>query len=169
MAAVASKSSQQDVASHSSGLERELRDSNAALEVLLKEKGQRMDEREYLVDRRLIASMLSLYLDHVSSGQRGLAEQVLAQALQVLGGAPAENLADRQRLRAVATAAEARLQSEPLSSAFLDFLEREADEAVPCPDAEVSRGDSVLPKPAPLAPAGVPLPEGLPQASTAAP
>ena len=46
---------------------------------------QPMAWQEHLVDRRLVTSMLALYHDHVSSGQRALAEQVLNQTLQILG------------------------------------------------------------------------------------
>ena len=70
--------------------EKELSDTSAALEVLLEEKSKRIEDQEHLVDRRLVTSMLALYHDHVSSGQRALADQVLTQALHILGGVPEE-------------------------------------------------------------------------------
>ncbi|CAE6971021.1 unnamed protein product [Symbiodinium natans] len=105
--------------------EAELKDTSAALEVLLQEKGRRLEDQDFLVDRRLVASMLALYHEHLASGQRALAEQVLAQAIHVLGGVPEEAQKNRARVKAAAAAAEARL-AEPLGNAFLDFLEKEA-------------------------------------------
>lgn len=106
--------------------EKELRETNLAIEQLLEEKGRRMEEREFLVDRRLVTSMLALHLDHLASGQRALAEQVLRQILNVLGGPPEEAVRSRQQVKAAAAAAEARL-AEPLGPAFVDFLTREVD------------------------------------------
>ncbi|CAE7805774.1 unnamed protein product [Symbiodinium microadriaticum] len=106
-------------------VEAELKETSAALEVLLEEKGRRLEDQEFLVDRRLVASMLALYHEHLASGQRALAEQVLAQALHVLGGVPEEAQKSRAQVKAAAAAAEARL-AEPLGNAFLDFLEKEA-------------------------------------------
>jgi len=113
--------------------EREAQESNQALEALLQEKERHMEEREHHVDSRLVTSMLALYLDHLASGQRTLADQVLNQTLQVLGGLPA--VADRQRLRSV-TEAEEKLAEEPLGDAFLDFLTRETSSA----DAAAAEG-----------------------------
>eukprot|EP00438_Fugacium_kawagutii_P035680 Skav210696 [mRNA] locus=scaffold1240:44844:46619:+ [translate_table: standard] len=106
--------------------EKELTETSAALEALLEEKSRRLEDQEHLVDRRLVTSMLALYHDHVSSGQRALADQVLTQALHVLGGVPEETQRSRQQVKAAAAAAEARL-AEPLGNAFLDFLEKEAE------------------------------------------
>ncbi|CAE7389239.1 unnamed protein product [Symbiodinium sp. CCMP2456] len=106
-------------------VEAELKETSAALEALLEEKGRRLEDQEFLVDRRLVASMLALYHEHLASGQRALAEQVLAQALHVLGGVPEEAQKSRAQVKAAAAAAEARL-AEPLGNAFLDFLEKEA-------------------------------------------
>mmetsp|Transcript_61564 Transcript_61564/g.144269 ORF Transcript_61564/g.144269 Transcript_61564/m.144269 type:complete len:442 (+) Transcript_61564:58-1383(+) len=106
-------------------LDQELKETSAALEILLEEKGRRLEDQEFLVDRRLVASMLALYHEHLASGQRALAEQVLSQALQVLGGVPEDAQASRARVKAAAAAAEARL-AEPLGHAFVDFLEKEA-------------------------------------------
>lgn len=106
--------------------EKELSDTSAALEVLLEEKSKRIEDQEHLVDRRLVTSMLALYHDHVSSGQRALADQVLTQALHILGGVPEETQRSRQQLKEAAAAAEARL-AEPLGNAFLDFLEKETE------------------------------------------
>ncbi|CAJ1443956.1 unnamed protein product [Effrenium voratum] len=101
-------------------VEKELKETSAALEVLLEEKAQRLADQEHLVDRRLVTSMLALYHDHVSSGQRALAEQVLNQTLQILGGVPEEaNL--RQRVKVAEEAAKKRL-ARPLGNAFVDFL-----------------------------------------------
>lgn len=105
--------------------EREAREGVAALDVLLQEKGRHMEEREHFVDRRLVTSTIALCLDHLDSGQRSLAEQTLSQTLQVLGGESA--MAERQRIRSAAAAAEERLAG-PLGDAFLDFLTREAAE-----------------------------------------
>mmetsp|Transcript_41174 Transcript_41174/g.84654 ORF Transcript_41174/g.84654 Transcript_41174/m.84654 type:complete len:465 (+) Transcript_41174:61-1455(+) len=110
-------------------VEAELKETSAALEVLLEEKGRRLEDQEFLVDRRLVASMLALYHEHLASGQRALAEQVLAQALHVLGGVPEEAQKSRAQVKAAAAAAEARL-AEPLGNAFLDFLEKEATNSV---------------------------------------
>ena len=114
--------------------EKELSETSAALEVLLEEKSRRLEDQEHLVDRRLVTSMLALYHDHVASGQRTLADQVLTQALHILGGVPEETQKSRQQVRAAAAAAEARL-AEPLGNAFLDFLEKEAET-----EMEMARG-----------------------------
>lgn len=106
--------------------EKELSETSAALEVLLEEKSKRIEDQEHLVDRRLVTSMLALYHDHVSSGQRALADQVLTQALHILGGVPEETQRSRQQVKEAAAAAEARL-AEPLGNAFLDFLEKETE------------------------------------------
>ena len=114
--------------------EKELSETSAALEVLLEEKSRRLEDQEHLVDRRLVTSMLALYHDHVASGQRTLADQVLTQALHILGGVPEETQKSRQQVKAAAAAAEARL-AEPLGNAFLDFLEKEAET-----EMEMARG-----------------------------
>ncbi|CAE7704333.1 unnamed protein product [Symbiodinium sp. CCMP2592] len=117
------------LSSRCNAAEAELKETSAALEVLLEEKGRRLEDQEFLVDRRLVASMLALYHEHLASGQRALAEQVLAQALHVLGGVPEEAQKSRAQVKAAAAAAEARL-AEPLGNAFLDFLEKEARNSV---------------------------------------
>lgn len=122
-AAAAAVAQQQPLATRCGFLERELRETTAALEVLLQEKSRHLDEREHYVDRRLVTSMLALYLDHLGSGQRGLADQVLKQTMQVLGADSAQE--ERQRIKEAAAAAQARL-AEPLGDAFVDFLTREA-------------------------------------------
>lgn len=132
--------------------ERELSETNAALEILLEEKSKRLEDQEHLVDRRLVTSMLALYHDHVSSGQRGLADLVLTQVLHILGGAPEET--QRSQVKAAAAAAEARL-AEPLSNAFLDFLEKETKES----HKEAVHADVAQPSQLPPSvPPGVPLP-----------
>jgi len=103
--------------------EREAMETNTALEALLQEKAKHLEERENHVDKRLVTSMLGLYQDHLSSGQTSLAEQVLSQTMQVIGGAPA--MTDRQRLFATREAKPA----GPLGDAFLDFLDKETSEA----------------------------------------
>jgi len=107
--------------------EAELRENGAALEALLSEKGRHLDEREHLVDRRLVTSTLSQCLEHLSSGRAGFAQQVLGQTLQVLGGEPEEASALRQQVRNVVE--RQRAAAEPLGDAFLDFLTREASDA----------------------------------------
>eukprot|EP00927_Polykrikos_kofoidii_P065666 TRINITY_DN61396_c0_g1_i1.p1 TRINITY_DN61396_c0_g1~~TRINITY_DN61396_c0_g1_i1.p1 ORF type:complete len:514 (-),score=104.68 TRINITY_DN61396_c0_g1_i1:311-1852(-) len=104
--------------------ESEARDTNAALESLLKEKESHLEERGNFVDRRLVTSMLALYQDHLASGYGGLAEQVLEQTLQIMGGLPA--LTDRQRIHAIAE--RSKPPPGPLSDAFVDFLTKEAEE-----------------------------------------
>merc|ERR1712039_496572 len=99
--------------------------NNLALEALLRQKEKHLDEKEHLVDKRLVVSMLAQYQDHLACGKTVLAEQVLHQTIQVLGASTA--IADRQQLRAEAAAAESKRLAEPLSDAFLDFLTREAD------------------------------------------
>lgn len=114
--------------------EAELRENGAALEALLSEKGRHLDEREHLVDRRLVTSTLSQCLEHLSSGRAGFAQQVLGQTLQVLGGEPEEASALRQQVRNVVE--RQRAAAEPLGDAFLDFLTREASDA----DLEAKQG-----------------------------
>jgi len=68
--------------------------------------------------------MLALYKDHLSTGQRRLAEQVLGQTFEILGGS--EAAAERQRIRKLAL--EAKSPKGPLSDAFLDFLTKETSD-----------------------------------------
>ena len=110
-----------DLSARCHAAETELKETSAALEFLLREKGRRLEDEEFLVDRRLVASMLSLYHEHLASGQRALAEQILAQALSILG-------VPKEAQRSQRSAAQARL-AEPLGDAFLDFLEKEATES----------------------------------------
>ena len=128
--------------------EKELSETSAALELLLEEKSKRLEDQEHLVDRRLVTSMLALYHDHVSSGQRALADQVLTQALHILGGVPEETQRSRRQVKEAAAAAEARL-AEPLGNAFLDFLEKEMKET----DVEMAGATHVV-KPGPTAVTG---------------
>lgn len=120
--------------------EKELRESNSALEILLDEKARRLDDQDHLVDRRLVTSTLALYHDHVSSGQHALAEQVLNTALHVLA-VPEDT--QRSQVKKALAAAEARMQrvgSEPLGNAFLDFLEKEAQRDEPRKPSDVAFG-----------------------------
>lgn len=120
--AAAASAHEQELVARCRAAEAEARECSAALEMLLEEKGRYLDERENFIDRRLVTSMLALYMDHQASGQGALAEQVLGRTLQVLGAAPAVEA--RQQLRAAAAAAEVRLAG-PLGDAFLDFLTQE--------------------------------------------
>lgn len=122
--AAGSSAREQELVARCQAAENEVHENGAALEALLQEKSRHLDEREHLVDKRLVTSMLALYLDHLASGQQGLAEQALNQTLQVLGGAPA--VAERQRFR---VSSEVR-PAEPLGDAFLDFLTRETTEEI---------------------------------------
>lgn len=107
-------------------LERDAQDTQRALDGLLMEKERHLEERDNHVDRRVVTSMLALYLDHLQSGDKVLSDLVLDQTLHVLGTERAAIVADRKRILA---AAEPRA-AEPLSDAFLDFLTRETSEAV---------------------------------------
>jgi len=106
------------------GVERDTQEIGAALEVLLQEKEQHLEQRDNQIDRKLVASMLALYLEHSNSGHHALASQALQQTLQVLGGEPA--IAERQRWREEATP-----KPGPLGDAFIDFLSREVNENKP--------------------------------------
>lgn len=162
-AAAASAKQEEELLARCQRAEREAAESGAALEALLQEKSTHLDEREHSVDRRLVTSTLSSCLEHIASGRRGLAEQILGQTLQVLGGAPEEAVQLRQRLRE----AEARRReappppAEPLGEAFLEFLTREASEgasdaASPPPDLTAGAGQARRPNgqapPLPLVP-----------------
>ena len=114
-----------DLSARCRAAEAELKETSAALEILLEEKSRRLEDQEFLVDRRLVASMLALYHEHKASGQQALAGQVLTTALSILGGVPQEAQTSRASVKAAAAAAEARL-AEPLGNAFVDFLEKEA-------------------------------------------
>lgn len=91
-----------------------------ALEVLLREKEQYLEEKPHLVDKRLVTCMLANYMDHFEHGQRALADAVLEQMLQIFGGLP--DLEARQRIRSMSA------KKEELSTAFLEFLDQETSE-----------------------------------------
>lgn len=107
-------------------VEAELHENGAAIEALLREKARHLEEREYLVDKRLVTSTLSSCLEHLASGQKTFAEQVISQALRMLGGEPEELAGLRRQLREVTE--RQRTAAEPLGDAFLDFLTREASD-----------------------------------------
>mmetsp|Transcript_95140 Transcript_95140/g.268806 ORF Transcript_95140/g.268806 Transcript_95140/m.268806 type:complete len:561 (-) Transcript_95140:59-1741(-) len=115
--------------------EQENHETSLALEALLLEKEKRLEEREYLVDRRLVISMLALYQDYLASGEKVLAHQVLGQALQVLGHAEVP-VAERRRVLAAASPKIA----PPLADAFVDFLSQEVSEPPPDSGAEDAEG-----------------------------
>jgi len=102
--------------------ERESQESATALESLLSEKEHFLEERDHLVDARLVSTMLAQCSDHLSSGQTALADQVLVQTIQVFGGA--QHVAERRKIRADALEAQRR-QAGPLGDAFVEFLTRE--------------------------------------------
>lgn len=103
-------------------------DNVDALDALLEEKGKYMEEREHYVDRRLVASMIANYLDHLQSRRQSLADQVIQQILQVLGGTDIAGSSAGARAREESQAA-ARAKG-PLLDSFAAWLDSEIAEEV---------------------------------------
>lgn len=121
--AVETEAKQQELSGRCENLEAELKETSAALEALLLEKEKFMEERENAVDRRLVISLLASCLDHIGTDHRKMAEQVLTQSLQVFGGQNALEECHKQRnLKDT-------IQTEPLSHAFVEWLDQETADA----------------------------------------
>jgi len=113
----------QELSGRCENLEAELKETSIALEALLLEKEKFMEERDNAVDRRLVISLLASCLDHIATDHRRMAEQVLTQTLQVFGGQNALEECQRQRNL------KDKIQAEPLSHAFVEWLDQETADA----------------------------------------
>eukprot|EP00811_Abedinium_folium_P027818 NODE_4254_length_1914_cov_3.141578.p1 GENE.NODE_4254_length_1914_cov_3.141578~~NODE_4254_length_1914_cov_3.141578.p1 ORF type:complete len:530 (-),score=155.47 NODE_4254_length_1914_cov_3.141578:104-1693(-) len=124
--ATATEDQQRELQQRCKTAEAELQEASQALEVLLQEKERFMEEREHAADKRFVTSVLASCLEHIASDDRGMAERVLTQTLHLMGGESA--VEECRRLRGPKGGAGVS-RAEPLSQAFVEWLDQETMEA----------------------------------------